>query len=72
MYSYAAVPAALPLTVRRLCADWKKRLRKKVLIKEVNVVCTGCFGLCSLGPVVIVYPEGSFYSKVTLADIPKL
>ena len=72
MYSYAAVPAALPLTVRRLCADWKKRLREKGLDKEVNVVCTGCFGLCSLGPVVIVYPEGSFYSKVTLADIPEI
>ena len=50
----------------------EEEIKKKGLYKEVNVVCTGCFGLCSLGPVVIVYPEGSFYSKVTLADIPEI
>ena len=50
----------------------EEEIKKKGLDKEVNVVCTGCFGLCSLGPVVIVYPEGSFYSKVTLADIPEI
>lgn len=50
----------------------EEEIEKKGLDKEVNVVCTGCFGLCSLGPVVIVYPEGSFYSKVTLADIPEI
>lgn len=50
----------------------EEEIKKKGLDKEVNVVCTGCFGLCSLGPVVIVYPEGSFYSKVTLEDIPEI
>ena len=50
----------------------EEEIKKKGLDKEVNVVCTGCFGLCSLGPVVIVYPEGSFYSKVTLDDIPEI
>ena len=50
----------------------EEEIKKKGLDKEVNVVCTGCFGLCSLGPVVIVYPEGSFYSKGTLADIPEI
>lgn len=50
----------------------EEEIKKKGLDKEVNVVCTGCFGLCSLGPVVIVYPEGSFYSQVTLADIPEI
>ena len=50
----------------------EEEIKKKGLDKEVNVVCTGCFGLCSLGPVVIVYPEGAFYSKVTLADIPEI
>ena len=34
-------------------------------IKDVLVVKTGCFGLCALGPVVIVYPEGAFYSQTT-------
>ncbi|MEE0970030.1 MAG: NAD(P)H-dependent oxidoreductase subunit E, partial [Clostridia bacterium] len=32
---------------------------------EIKVVVTGCFGLCALGPIVIVYPEGTFYSRVT-------
>ena len=35
----------------------EEEIKKKGLEKEVNVVCTGCFGLCSLGPVVIVYPD---------------
>ena len=34
-------------------------------ITDVLVVKTGCFGLCALGPVVIVYPEGAFYSQTT-------
>lgn len=39
---------------------------------QVEVVRTGCFGLCELGPVVIVYPEGVFYSCVEVKDIPDL
>ncbi len=34
-------------------------------ITDVLVVKTGCFGLCSLGPIMIVYPEGAFYSQMT-------
>lgn len=39
---------------------------------RVEVVRTGCFGLCELGPVVIVYPEGIFYNCVEVKDIPDL
>ena len=39
---------------------------------EVKVVLTGCFGLCALGPIVIVYPEGTFYSCVKVEDAPEL
>ncbi len=39
------------------------------LSDEVKLVQTGCFGLCALGPVVIVYPEGTFYSRVTVDDV---
>ncbi len=39
---------------------------------EIKVVRTGCFGLCALGPIMIVYPEGTFYSHVTLDDIPEI
>ena len=36
---------------------------------EIKVVQTGCFGLCALGPIVIVYPDGTFYSRVTTDDV---
>ena len=52
-----------------------KALRKELEkqgIDDVLVVRTGCFGLCSLGPIMIVYPEGSFYSKVTAQEIPEI
>ena len=43
----------------------KDELKKEGLEKEVLVVRTGCFGLCALGPIMIVYPEGAFYSQAT-------
>ena len=42
------------------------------LSEEVKVVETGCFGLCALGPVVIVYPDGTFYSRVTPEDVKEI
>ena len=42
------------------------------LADEVKLVQTGCFGLCALGPVVIIYPDGTFYSRVTAEDVPEI
>ena len=42
----------------------ESELEKKGL-NDVLVVKTGCFGLCALGPIMIVYPEGTFYSQMT-------
>ena len=42
------------------------------LQNEVKVVKTGCFGLCALGPIMIIYPEGTFYSMVKSEDIPEI
>ena len=50
----------------------KDELKKRGLENEVEIIRTGCFGLCSNGPVVIVYPEGAFYSKVKVEDVPEL
>ena len=47
-------------------------LAAKGLENEIKVVQTGCFGLCALGPIMIVYPEGTFYSRVTVEDIPEI
>ena len=50
----------------------KEELKAKGLDKEVNVITTGCFGLCALGPIMVVYPEGSFYSMVKVEDVPEI
>ena len=50
----------------------KEEIKEKGLENEVNVITTGCFGLCALGPIMVVYPEGSFYSMVKLEDVPEI
>ena len=50
----------------------QEEIARHGLEDEVNVVRTGCFGLCALGPIMIVYPEGSFYSMVQVEDIPEI
>ena len=50
----------------------KEEIAANGLEKEVNVITTGCFGLCALGPIMVVYPEGSFYSMVKIEDIPEI
>ena len=47
-------------------------LENNGLTEEVKLVQTGCFGLCALGPVVIVYPDGTFYSRVTEEDVEEI
>lgn len=49
-----------------------QELTKKDLNEQVKVVRTGCFGLCALGPIMIVYPEGAFYSRVLVENIPQI
>ena len=50
----------------------EEELRAKGLSDEIKIVQTGCFGLCALGPIMIVYPEGTFYSRVTTDHIPEI
>jgi NADH:ubiquinone oxidoreductase subunit F (NADH-binding)/(2Fe-2S) ferredoxin len=40
--------------------------------EEINIIETGCMGPCDAGPVMLVYPEGVFYQKLTIEDIPEL
>ncbi|MBQ6263590.1 MAG: NADH-quinone oxidoreductase subunit NuoF [Clostridia bacterium] len=47
-------------------------IKAKGLEEEVKIVQTGCFGLCALGPVMIIYPEGTFYSMVKPEDVPEI
>ena len=57
---------------RDIIAEFKKQLAEKKLENDVQVVMTGCFGLCAVGPVVIVYPEGAFYSHVKASDVTEI
>ncbi len=50
----------------------KEELVKNGIEDQVKVVLTGCFGLCALGPIMIVYPEGSFYSRVEKAHVAEI
>ena len=56
----------------KLVQELKKELVKHDILDEIEVIQTGCFGLCELGPVVIVYPEGTFYSRVAVEDIAEM
>ncbi len=48
---------------------FNKEIKEHGLTNEVKVVKTGCFGLCEAGPIVVVYPEGAFYSRVEDGDV---
>jgi NADH-quinone oxidoreductase subunit F/NADP-reducing hydrogenase subunit HndC len=50
----------------------KEKLAERGMSDEVKVVETGCHGLCELGPLVIVYPEGVFYTRVKLSDVDEI
>ena len=50
----------------------KEEIAKQGLQDEVAVIQTGCHGLCALGPIMIVYPDASFYSMVKVEDIPEI
>ncbi len=52
--------------------EFENRLKENGLENEVKLVQTGCFGLCALGPIVVVYPEGAFYSRVEKDDVKEI
>ncbi|PWJ15452.1 NAD(P)-dependent iron-only hydrogenase diaphorase component flavoprotein [Ruminococcus flavefaciens] len=56
----------------KIIAELEKEFAEKGLTDKVKIVKTGCFGLCERGPIMIVYPEGSFYSRVKVDEIPRI
>ncbi len=51
---------------------FEQKIKENGLDREVKVIRTGCFGLCEAGPVVIVYPEGTFYSRVKPENVDEI
>lgn len=56
----------------KILAAFETELAAVDLQNEVKIVQTGCFGLCALGPIVVVYPEASFYSNVNVDDVKEI
>ena len=57
---------------QKIIEKMEAEIKAKGLENEVQVIRTGCFGLCALGPIMIVYPEGCFYSEVKVEDVPEI
>ncbi len=55
-----------------IIAEFEKEIVEKGLADEIKVIRTGCFGLCALGPIVVVYPEGAFYSQIKVEDVSEI
>lgn len=52
--------------------EMKAQIKAFGLEEEIRVIKTGCFGLCALGPIMVVYPEGAFYSRVKVEDVHRI
>lgn len=55
-----------------IVAALRKELTAQGLDQEVQVIMTGCFGLCANGPIMVVYPEGACYNHVQLSDVKEI
>ena len=56
----------------KILEEFNAQIKANGLENDVQTVQTGCFGLCAVGPVVIVYPEGAFYSKIKTEDVKEI
>ncbi|MGM9974701.1 MAG: NADH-ubiquinone oxidoreductase-F iron-sulfur binding region domain-containing protein [Clostridiaceae bacterium] len=57
---------------RKILEELEKQIKARGLEEEVKIVMTGCFGLCAKGPIMIVYPEGAFYSHIKVEDVEEI
>lgn len=56
----------------RIIEKFEEELERHAMTSEFEIVKTGCFGLCELGPIVIVYPEGTFYTRITEKNVEEI
>ena len=55
---------------KEVLAKFEEEIKKQGLDKEIKAVSTGCHGMCEMGPIVTIYPEGTFYVRVKPEDVP--
>ncbi|MEG1711288.1 MAG: NADH-quinone oxidoreductase subunit NuoF [Clostridia bacterium] len=53
-------------------AALKDEIAANGLQNEVQVITTGCFGLCAKGPIMVIYPEGAFYHGIKVSDVKEI
>ncbi len=52
--------------------NFVEEVQDREMDSDVMVTNTGCLGMCSMGPIVIVYPEGTWYGKVSADDVEEI
>lgn len=55
-----------------LVQAFMEEVESQDLVDKVMITNTGCFGICSQGPIVVVYPQGVWYKGVSLEDVPEI
>ncbi|NTW72090.1 MAG: (2Fe-2S) ferredoxin domain-containing protein [Eubacteriaceae bacterium] len=51
---------------------FNEEVQDRGLDGDIMVTSTGCLGLCSKGPVVIIYPDQTWYGKVSVDDVEEI
>lgn len=55
-----------------LVSKFMEEIEDYGLSGEVMVTNTGCLGVCNKGPIVVIYPEGTWYGAVTIEDVEEI
>jgi NADH-quinone oxidoreductase subunit F len=50
----------------------EREISQNGLKKRVEIKVTGCHGFCEKGPIMVIHPEGTFYSQVKVEDVPEI
>ena len=56
----------------KVTQTFSDEIKRKNLTEKVNIRTTGCHGFCERGPIVVIQPEGIFYQKVKIEDVPEI
>ncbi len=67
-----AKPSCGPLGSNPIAMKLKEEVENRGLEDEVKVTASGCLGPCESGPVIVVYPEATWYKNVTLEDVDEI
>lgn len=56
----------------KILEKFNEEIKRCGVSDRAKAIKTGCFGLCALGPIVVIYPEGAFYSQVKIEDVTRI